>query len=63
MKYKSMQELTRLSGSRDVHFKTTFPSVMKFFLNEVTMYPFHILPKMNKHNPNCLVLYAEATKS
>jgi len=63
MKYKSMQERTRLSGSRDVHFKTTFPSVMKFFLNEVTMYPFHILQKMNKHNPNCLVLYAEATKS
>lgn len=59
---KPIQERTRLSGARNVKFKTTFPNFMKIFLNDITMYPFHILQKLNCNNDYRMVLYAEATK-
>jgi len=62
LRFKSKKEKTKLSGYRHVQFKTVFPSPMRIFLNELTMYPFHILQKLNQHNPSCLVLYAEATR-
>lgn len=55
----SLQERTRLSGNRTVPFKTTFPSLLKFLLNDVVMYPFHVLQKMNAGNARSMVIYAE----
>jgi SAM-dependent methyltransferase len=57
----SRQEQTLLSGNRDVKFKTSFPRYLKILLNEVTMYPFHLLQKMNKRNSNSMVIYCEMT--
>lgn len=57
----SMQEKTKRSGYRNVKFKTVFPSIMKVFLNEFVLYPFHILQKINRSNSQSLVLYAEGT--
>ena len=54
-----MHEQTVLSGNRNVKFKTTFPSYLKIILNEYVLYPFYILQKLNKKNPNSMVIYAE----
>ncbi|OQW91664.1 MAG: hypothetical protein BWK78_03940 [Thiotrichaceae bacterium IS1] len=57
----SMLERTRQSGNRKVFFKTHFPSILKIVLNEVVMYPFHLLQKIHKNNAKALVMYLEAT--
>jgi SAM-dependent methyltransferase len=61
LKSQTMLDRTKKSGSRNVFLKTNFPSVFKFFLNELTMYPFHLLQKINKHNHRSLIIYAEST--
>lgn len=55
----SVQKRTEISGNRYVMFKTTFPVLLQVLLNEVVMYPFHLLQKMNVSNPKCLVIYLE----
>lgn len=55
----SLQDRTRLSGNRTVKFKTTFPSLLKVLLNEVVMYPLHLLQKLNAGNGRSMVIYAE----
>lgn len=57
----SLQARTEASGRRDVAGKTSFPSMARLLLNEATMAPFHMLQKAGRHNPNALVLYAEAS--
>jgi SAM-dependent methyltransferase len=55
----SMDDRTRQSGNRNVRFKTTFPGVLKLVLNEVVMYPFHVLQKLFSRNRGSMVIYAE----
>lgn len=55
----SMQEQTIESGNRNVKFKTDFPIYFKLLLNNFTMYPFHVLQKINSKNENSLVMYCE----
>lgn len=59
---KNREEKTKLSGLRNVKFKTNFPSCMKVILNDLTMYPFHILQKLYSDSDSCMVIYAEAIK-
>jgi SAM-dependent methyltransferase len=61
LKSTTMVERTKKSGNRNVFFKTRFPNIFKLLLNELTMYPFHLLQKLNKKNDKCLVIYAEST--
>ena len=57
----SMEERTKLSGNRDVAFKTTFPPALGLVLNEVVLYPLHVLQKLFRRSESSLVLYAEFT--
>ena len=57
----TLDERTRQSGTRDVAFKTTFPSAARLILNELTLYPLHLLQKATRRSDRALVLYAEAT--
>ena len=51
--------LVRLSGNRDVAFKTRFPPVLGLVLNETVLSPLHWLQKLNARNPRSMVIYAE----
>jgi hypothetical protein len=44
-------------------FKTDYPAWMRLLLNEVTMYPLHLLQKAMRGNPNALILYAEMRRA
>jgi SAM-dependent methyltransferase len=57
-----MAERTARSGVRDVPLKTRYPQALSLLLNDITLYPFHLLQKACRHNPSCLVLYAEAVR-
>lgn len=59
----SMRERTEQSGNRDVAGKTTFPPLLGLVLNEGALTPWHGLQKVNRNNPNALVLFAEFEKS
>lgn len=58
----SMRQRTQASGDRSVQFKTSFPLLLKLFLNETLMYPFYLLQKANLNHPHALILYAEASR-
>ena len=55
----SMAERTKLSGNRNVPFKTRFPSVLNLILNEQVLWPLHLLQKVSSRNPDCLILFGE----
>lgn len=55
----SPAERTRLSGNRDVAFKTRFPAPLRLVLNEWVLSPLHWLQKLNARNPRSMVIYAE----
>lgn len=55
----SMQEQTIQSGNRSVMFKTWFPTFMKLFLNELTLYPFYLLQRLFKNHSSSMVIYCE----
>jgi len=57
----SMVERTKQSGIRNVPMKTTFPKVFGLLLNEVVMYPFHLVQKIFRRSKRSMVLYIEAT--
>jgi SAM-dependent methyltransferase len=59
----SKQEQTILSSNRKVSMKTDFPKVFYLFLNELTMYPFHLLQKYFKDNSKSMVIYCEMKKN
>jgi cyclopropane fatty-acyl-phospholipid synthase-like methyltransferase len=50
---------TVASGSRHVWGKTEFPDVARYFVNEVTLFPLHLLQYLTRGHPDALVLYAE----
>lgn len=56
----SKLERTKQSGIRDVGFKTHFPAVLRFLLNEVVMWPLHGLQKWMSGSRRALVIYFEA---
>ena len=59
----SLHERTKLSGNRNVRFKTTFPRFLRIALNDTVMYPFHLLQKANADNPRSMVIYAEFSRA
>lgn len=56
----TMVERTRRSGHREVPLKTAFPRVFGLVLNELVLYPAHVLQKLARRHPAALVLYVEA---
>jgi SAM-dependent methyltransferase len=55
----TLDERTRLSGSRDVAMKTRFHPLLGLVLNETVLYPFHMLQKLGARSQHALTLYAE----
>ena len=56
----SALERTKLSGRRQVKYKTHFPSMLGLLLNKYTLYPFHLLQKLFARSDRALVLLFEA---
>jgi hypothetical protein len=50
---------TVASGSRHVWGKTEFPDAARYFVNEVTLFPLHLLQYLTRGHSDALVLYAE----
>ena len=48
-----------LEQESDVRGKTMFPGVAKLILNEVVLYPFHLLQMTFRHHPASLGIYCE----
>jgi SAM-dependent methyltransferase len=57
------QSRTVESGYRHVTGKTQFPDAVRFLVNEVTIYPLHLLQRAFTGNPDALVLYAELERA
>jgi cyclopropane fatty-acyl-phospholipid synthase-like methyltransferase len=53
------QARTIASGDRHVRGKTEFPGFVRYLVNEVTLYPLHLIQRMFRGHPDALVLYAE----
>ena len=56
---ESVLERTISSGVRAVPFKTLFPAWTACVLNEVILYPFHVLQHLARRQPASLVIYCE----
>lgn len=56
----STLDRTKLSGRRQVKFKTFFPSIFGLLLNKYTLSPMYILQKLFSKSEHALVLYFEA---
>ncbi|MFM9884247.1 MAG: methyltransferase domain-containing protein, partial [Burkholderiales bacterium] len=50
---------TRASGRREVAGKTAFPPIAGVLLNEIAMYPAHLVQKWFRNTSRALVLYVE----
>ena len=57
----SLGQRTQSSGRRDVWGKTRFPGAARLVLNEIALYPFHLLQKMARTAQRALVIYCEFT--
>ncbi len=55
----SALERTKLSGRRDVSFKTHFPNLLRLVLNPLVMMPFHWIQKVFSTSAQALVIYFE----
>lgn len=55
----SEREQTIQSGNREVAFKTDFPWYMALLLNDVTMYPLHLVQKIFSKSDRSMVIYSE----
>ena len=60
---RSAQERTVASGYRKVPGKTEFPDFVRLLVNDVTMYPWHVVQRMAANHPDALVLYAELARA
>lgn len=58
----SLIERTKQSGNRNVLMKTDYPKILKYILNEITLYPLHVFQKMFNYK-NALNLYFEVQKN
>jgi SAM-dependent methyltransferase len=52
-------EQTKASGMLQINWKTRFPLFARLLINSVTLYPFHLLQKLNRNNSRSLVVYVE----
>ena len=52
-------ERTLISGNRHVWGKTEFPDATRYLVNEVTLFPLHLLQYLTRGSRHALVLYAE----
>ena len=55
----SQQEKTIHTGNREVPYKTSFPKVLGFILNEYVLLPLHLIQKLFIKNKNAMVIYCE----
>ncbi len=55
-------EKTKVSGIRNVRFKTNFPGIFSLLLNRHVLFPMHWLQKVFSSSSNALVLYFEAAQ-
>ena len=55
----TMQEQTILSGNRNVKMKTNFPNIFGLILNNLTMYPLHLLQMAFSKSDNAMIIYCE----
>ncbi len=55
----SMLEKTKLSGNRNVLYKTAYPKIFGLVLNEFFLSPFYWVQKLNSKNEKSLIIYAE----
>jgi SAM-dependent methyltransferase len=58
---KSERDRTIYTGNRNIKYKTVYPTYLNLILNELVMYPFHILQNIFKNNEKSLVMYFELT--
>jgi len=56
---KEEQTVLSSSGVKNVKYKTYFPSYFRYLINDITMYPFHLLQLLNRHNASSMVIYCE----
>ena len=56
-----MRERTLSSGRRQVPGKTVFPRAARLLLNEIALYPAHLVQTMFRDSESALVLYAEGS--
>ncbi|WP_373085382.1 class I SAM-dependent methyltransferase [Sneathiella sp.] len=56
----SALDRTKLSGRRQVMFKTYFPVLLGVVLNKYALFPLHIIQKLFSNSERSLVLYFEA---
>lgn len=59
LKGKSELEKTVYTGNRNVKYKTVFPTYLNIILNEIVLWPLHILQILNSKNERSLVMYFE----
>lgn len=52
-------ERTKLSGRRQVKFKTHFPSILRILLNEFTLFPLYLIQNLFLKSKRALVIYFE----
>lgn len=58
----SLQQRTIESGFRSVGMKTAFPFWWRFFVNEITLFPWYILQLLNQNLGSSTILYCEMEK-
>lgn len=54
-----LEQRTRLSGRREVPWKTSFPFIASVALNETALLPLHALQLLGRESAHALVLYCE----
>jgi SAM-dependent methyltransferase len=54
---------TAMSGVRTHRWIHTFPTVLKFLINEFSLYPFHLVQVLFARNRKCVILFAIAQVS
>lgn len=59
LKDKSDLEKTVYTGNRNVKYKTVFPTYLNLILNEIVLWPFHLLQILNSQNEKSLIMYFE----
>ena len=53
------QAQTIASGDRHVPGKTVFPAFVRYLVNDITMFPLHLLQLATRRHPDALVLCCE----
>lgn len=57
--HMNLKDKTVVSGKRNILFKNKFPKFFYLVINPITLFPFYLLQKVFKNNPNSLSVYFE----